>query len=112
MEDQLTFDEHKLARRDDPDTSKAAAQRIKAGSMRGKLLDAFTVAPWTAEEAADWCGFTASDGAWKRVSDLLNLGLLYDTGLRRTSRSGREQRVLSLTVKGLQAFVDITPQGV
>jgi len=108
------FDVH--ARSTDPETSKAAARLLggKAGTMRRRLLDYYgivgSVRPsdtrWgaTAEEATEDCGYTAADGAWKRVSDLLNAGLLEDTGRTRAGSSGRQQRVLRITEKGRAAL--------
>lgn len=92
MTDQMEFP---LARNSDPDTSHKAAVRLSAYTMRAKLLDAFKVADMTAEEAAERCNYSAASGAWKRVSDLKNAGLIIDTGVRRKGRSGREQIVWS-----------------
>lgn len=92
-----------LARITDPDTSKAAATLSgRAGTIRRKLLESYLEdgVGMTAEEASSRSGFTAEDGAWKRVSDLLSAGLLADTGGRRPGRSGRMQRVLVLTDEG------------
>jgi hypothetical protein len=95
----------KLARREDPDTSKAAAEALagKAGSMRRRLLQVYASRlRLTAEGAATLAGFTPADGAWKRVSDLLNLGLIYDTGEHAPSpTTGRQQRLLAITELGL-----------
>jgi len=63
--------------------------------MQARLLAQYRFGAWfTAEEAAEAAGYTPADGAWKRVSDLVRLGLLVDTGERRKGRSGRSQRVL------------------
>lgn len=96
-------DPRTLARVTDPETSQTAAWRLsgKAGTMRRVLLECYTHdGGMTAEEAAIRAGFTAEDGAWKRVSDLLNAGLLEDTGETRPGRSGRQQRVLRITTTG------------
>jgi hypothetical protein len=92
----------KLARSSDPDTSHAAARMLsgKAGTMRFRLLWVFKFNEYTAEEAAFHTDFTAADGAWKRVSDLLNDGLIEPTGETRPGTSGRQQRVLRITEKG------------
>jgi len=84
------------ARRTDPDTSHAAAQRVStAASNCAALLRAFRAAPagLTAEEAAAVAGIDPW-AASKRVSDLVREELVSDTGQRRPGRSGRPQRVL------------------
>lgn len=106
-------DPAQLARVTDPDTSKAAAVKLggKAGTMRLKLLREFNTARsyaasqgLTSEEAGEFAGYTAEDGAWKRVSDLLNAGLIEDSGEQRRGSSGRMQRVLRITEVGLLAL--------
>jgi hypothetical protein len=84
-----------LARTSDPDTSHAAAGTLgsHAETMRVRLLEAIQAGAKTAEEAADACGYTANNGAWKRVSDLKTAGRVRDTGIRRPGRSGRAQVV-------------------
>lgn len=96
-----------LARSTDPATSKAAAARAQRKSMLDSLLAAFCVhGQMTAEEAAHACGYTAEDGAWKRVSDLLAVGMLEVVVLpggqekTRSGSSGRAQRVLQATKAG------------
>ena len=104
---QLGFDEYKLARRGDPDTSHQAAQLLagKAGTMRRRLLVAFfTSTGLTAEEAAQAAGYGPADGAWKRVSDLKNARLIGPMGKTRPGRSGREQQVLGITDLGWEAL--------
>jgi hypothetical protein len=96
-----------LARRDDPDTSKAAAADLgeTAATMRLRLLRAFAVRDMTAEEAAVACGFGPERCAWKRVSDLENLGFIFPTGRTRVASSGKEQRVHSITAPGRRELV-------
>jgi hypothetical protein len=48
----------------------------------------------TVDEATRIGGYTAADGVWKRVSDLLRAGRVRDTGQTRPGTSGRPQRVL------------------
>jgi len=69
--------------------------------MLATLLRAYTdnTDGLTAEEAAAAAGYTAADGAWKRVSDLITAGHLEDTGITRRGSSGRDQRVLRLKLK-------------
>lgn len=99
-----------LARATDPDTSHEAAKMLAggAGTMRRDLLRVFAmerVGGYTAEEAADYAGYTPADGAWKRVSDLLNAKLVQvDVGHERRGRSGRMQRVLRITDLGREAL--------
>lgn len=98
-----------LARSQDPETSHKAARALggRAGTMRRALLEVFRLATLTAEEAAAEAGYGPADGAWKRVSDLTNLGLLEWTGLTRVGSRGREQRVLRITTAGRNALVVI-----
>lgn len=95
-----------LYRVSDPDTSAAAAVMLggRAGTMRRTLLDTFKRGDWTSEEASDLAGYTAADGAWKRVSDLLNADLLEPTGETRPAKSGSLQRVLRITNLGTEAL--------
>lgn len=86
----------RLARTTDPVTSKQAAAKVQRATMLHNLTTVFQQ-NWgglTAEEAAQIAGYSAADGAWKRVSDLLNTGVLTDTGLTREGSSGRQQRIL------------------
>jgi hypothetical protein len=102
---QLELTPEKLHRTEDPWTSRAAARQLKANTMRRRLLEMFRRwGPLTAEGVANSAGYGAEDGAWKRVSDLLNLGLIEDTGETRTASSGRQQRVLRITAKGREAL--------
>jgi len=95
------LDPHTHARTTDPDTSSAAARRLSdKRTMMRRLLRAFEAGDSTAEEVAARCGYTAADGAWKRVSDLRNAGWVEDTGHRRPGSSGRQQMVLAITDAG------------
>jgi hypothetical protein len=94
-----------LARKDDPDTSKAAVDVLTDHvTIRRRLLRVYASGlRLTAEGAAQLAGFEPGDGAWKRVSDLQNLGLVYDTGDRMVSpMTGRQQRILAITERGRQ----------
>lgn len=95
-----------LVRLEDPETSHAAARTLsgKAGTMRRRLLETFAQGDYTAEEAASMAGYRAADGAWKRVSDLANAGLIEWGGDTRQASSGRRQRVLVITPLGLEAL--------
>lgn len=95
------------ARNTDPSTSHTAAARLSdKRTMLRTLLTLYTRWDLTAEEAAREAGYTAADGAWKRVSDLLRLGLLEDTGEHRPGSSGRGQRVLRITDAGRREITD------
>jgi len=92
-----------LYRSTDPSTSEEAAESVEDSrkAMAKKLLQAFMENPegLTAEEASVLCGYSAKNGAWKRVSDLTNSGHLkpkvLDGGeVTRLSSSNRKQRVL------------------
>jgi hypothetical protein len=94
------------ARTTDPSTSHEAANRLsdKRTMLRKLLLSYSRPGAWlTAEEVSDRAGYVAADGAWKRVSDLLRLGLLEDTGIKRPGSSGRMQRVLRISEAGRRA---------
>lgn len=90
------------SRTTDPETSRMAADQLKPGRMLTRLYAVYAEHPegLTAEEAAELAGYTAEDGAWKRVSDLSRQGLVYPTGEMRPGRSGRLQRVLSVDEEG------------
>lgn len=93
------------ARHHDPRTShEAAAQLSDKQTMMRRLLWAFLAQPLTAEQAADACGYGAESGAWKRVSDLANRGLIEDTDATRLGRSGRSQIVWRITNNGRNAL--------
>ncbi len=94
-----------LSRSFDPTTSFDAAKALgSAGTRRRRLLETFVTGDRTAEEAAARAGYTPADGAWKRVSDLKNLGLIAPTGSTRPGTSGREQDVLRITADGWAAL--------
>lgn len=104
----MSYEQLPLARSTDPDTSHAAARRLtRADSMRAKLLRTYCQhGGLTAEEASEFAGYGPADGAWKRVSDLRNLGYLCDSGLRRVGTSGRQQVVLQATPAGRAAYLE------
>lgn len=99
------LDPHTHARTTDPATSHRAAQRLTdKTTMLRRLLWAYAVKPMTAEEAADYCQYSAEDGAWKRSSDLAARGLIADTDYARPGRSGRLQIVRAITQEGRNAL--------
>ena len=87
----------------DPETSHAAARTLtRAGTMRRTLLEVFGAADCTAEEAGVRAGYTAADGAWKRVSDLRVARLIEETGATRRASTGRQQRVMRITPREIR----------
>lgn len=88
------------ARTTDPSTSKAAAASLDVRSQLTKYEEAFRYAytngqGLTAEEAAHASGLGTDGGNYtKRVSDLINRGIIEPTGETRRGSSGRKQRVL------------------
>ena len=89
-----TGQDHRLARRSDPQTSVDAIP-TDTSKVRAALMEAYrTHGPMTAREAGNVLGH---DGAWKRVSEMVRDGLLHDTGTTRVDpTTGRAGRVLSL----------------
>lgn len=109
----MDFQDLPLFRIDDPETSKkgAADIAIRQGSQCWSLLatyDTHRINGLTAEEAGKrttWKGSTMHDLRvcyWKRVSDLLNKGLIEDAGETRPSDSGSMQRVNRITAEGVR----------
>lgn len=99
------------ARTSDPATSHAAAAQLSDKATMLRTLLAVYGSEFagfcdglTAEESAGVAQYTAADGAWKRVSDLLRAGQLEDTSITRPGSSGRQQRVLRITEQGQQAL--------
>lgn len=99
------FRYHALARTDDPATSHAAAAsvRLRTGSQKWRLLEAFFAGgPAIAEQAARRANLLHA-GYWKRVSELLADGLIYDTGVTLVSTAGEACRVYRITADGCTA---------
>lgn len=98
----MTLNPTTHARVSDPDTSHAAAAALspKATMLRRLLVAYREYGPQTTDEVIVSAGFGPVDGAWKRVSDLLHLGLIEDTGDRRPGLSGRDQRVCQISEAG------------
>jgi len=101
---ELAVEPATLVRLEDPETSHAAARKLDGKAKRTRLLKVFEVGNATSEEAAALAGFGPADGAWKRCSDLKNLGLIAPTGTTRPGSSGREQMVLAITDAGRAAL--------
>lgn len=91
-----------LYRRNDPETSRSAAESLDAGPILWRLLAVHRDRALIADEAADEARCGPHDGAWKRLADLDRLGLIADTGERRTGNAGRKQMVRAITELGRQ----------
>ena len=97
-----------LARKDDPSTSKKAARSLERESSLMALLTEFASRDLTFEEAAYAAGIDPWQAS-KRVSDLANAGyvepIVTDDGpVTRKGQSGRQQRVLRITMSGSDAL--------
>ncbi len=93
------------ARTSDPGTSHEAAAKLSdKQTMMRTLLATYRETNWTAEEASFVAGYSAEDGAWKRVSDLKRAGWIEPTGATRPGSSGRQQQVCRITDKGREAL--------
>jgi hypothetical protein len=93
------------ARTSDPGTSHEAAARLtNKRTMMRRLLTEFLRRPMTAWEAGEACGYSADEGAWKRVSDLANEGWVEDTGATRIGPKNRRQIVWAITDDGRAAL--------
>jgi len=95
-----------LARGGDDWTSHAAVPHLSAGSQRAQLLRCFAEAGeegLTAYEAGVVAGLLHV-GYWKRVSDLMNAGLIEKTGGSRLVGTGKWQMVLVITEAGESAL--------
>lgn len=102
MSDLFEFSARKLARRDDPDTSKAAAAR--AGSVQSYhhslILDALASwGPMAPEQIADALRIGSEEeyfdkvAVCRRVNELEKAGKIEVTGELHKNRSGRSARV-------------------
>lgn len=77
------------------DTSREAAERVDAGTLRGKVLQALREGPATADECAARLGFSILS-IRPRLTELRELGRVCDTGARRPNASGRSAIVWGL----------------
>jgi predicted ArsR family transcriptional regulator len=93
--DLLDYQPRAHARREDPRTSRAAADSMKegAGALCTRLLEAFrTYGAMTRSEVARRVGLSDYQVS-KRLSDLQHANLLQDTGTTRPGPTGRQQTV-------------------
>ena len=71
---------------------------VRSGSQRHLLLTAYgDGTPLTADEAMRRAGVNERSCYWKRISELVEIGLLADTGTVRTGEQGSAQRVNVIT---------------
>lgn len=102
------------SRTTDPATSHAAAReiKVKAGSQRALLLEAFYEAPYrrfydkgmTDEQAMEFAvGVSPNSEYSKRCSELREAGYIEPTGETRTGSSGLQRIVSRITAKGRAA---------
>ena len=85
----------KNVRRDDSDTSFAAAESMDTAAKRYKAIVYRTLlnfGPMTSEEIASRCELDHPQ-VWRRVSDLRRDNVIHDTGERRKNSSGRKAGV-------------------
>lgn len=90
-------------RQSDPETSKKAAHKVKAGTQRVRILAALASSPdglngW---EAAKACDISRVHGATTRLNELVELGLAYRTGATRPTDTGCEALVFFASERGL-----------
>ena len=106
--DQLDFNAY--ARAADPETSQAAAQAFRRGTIRHRLLEQYRKVGhlgWTDEEASTMADVIQG---WKRCSELRNAGLITPTGKTRRSARGAEQRVCVITPDGISLLEELRHQ--
>ena len=93
------FDYHKLARTEDPHTSKTAAKMLTAetvGKHHHTILDALAdYGPMAPEQIEDLTGLAM----WRRMNELERSNLIEDTGRLHTNRTGRKARIFRLPEK-------------
>jgi hypothetical protein len=109
MLEDFPFELASFVRPTDPATSHAAAasrkNRIRWGSQRHLLLNEYVKGNLTDEEAGKASGLYEQRACfWKRCGELRDLGLICDSGMTRTSDSGNEVMVCSITYRGLSVL--------
>lgn len=98
----LPFGPHKLARRYDPATSRAAAEDAKSLRARhhAEILCAIADGPGNAWEIAERIGRGISGvQVCRRLAELERKGLVHDTGRTSPTPSGRAARMFALGEK-------------
>jgi len=87
----------KLARSNDPDTSKDAAESVDTTKLESMVYDAicrFGNAGCISDEIRDAFPSMPYSSVTARYRALLDKGMIVDTGARRPGKSGRSQRVM------------------
>lgn len=93
----------------DPETSKAAARTVKAGTQRARILTALVDASnglngW---EAAVRCGIFRVHGATTRLEELEELGMVRRDGSTRPTDSGKQALIFYATDAGRTAAAEL-----
>lgn len=92
--DKYTLDMRYLARTDDPETSKQAAEstRAFAGQFKNIIEAELKKAPGTFEDIAGRTGLRP-DQVWRRLSDLEKENRAFPTSETKRGSGGRNQRI-------------------
>jgi len=91
---------HKLVRRDDPDTSHQASQKVdttKLEELVYKTIKSFGDRGCISDDVLNLYSHMPYSSITARYKALMQKGLIEDTGERRSGRSGRPQRVMKAT---------------
>lgn len=107
MSNNFPFELGAFARRNDPETSREAADGSLPGWMTHamQILPAFLDGDLNAYEASVKSGMIDRSACpWHRVSDLKRLGLIEPTGEKRKGATDRMQMVHRITDKGRAAL--------
>lgn len=94
----------KLYRNNDPDTSREAAESVDTRTQKLAVLRLLAeYGPMTASEVESLSpGTFRAHGAWRRICDCVKLDkTARDTGETRPGPSGRAQKVVTITGRGL-----------
>lgn len=99
--EELTANEGRV-RASDPETSKAAARTVKAGTQRARVLAALANAHdgLNGYEASVRCGITRVHAATTRCEELEELGFARRTGKTRPTDTGCQALVFAITADG------------
>jgi len=91
------YDPKKLARRNDPSTSHAAARTAKINRRQYEVLKIMldnSRSDWISDELDK---YSKTPGLWRRVGELERMGKIRFTGGTRAGKSGKQQRCFVLT---------------
>lgn len=89
----------KMARKDDPDTSQEAAEKVDSARLERMVYEVICMHPngCTSDEIMKHFPNHGVQTISPRYAPLIRKGLIYDTGERRPGSLGRSQRVLKKT---------------